>query len=48
MTLTLYKSQVHCSANIQWWACSSLDPLLCLQRQVAKLGSELFYWSFVA
>jgi len=24
MTLTLYKSQVHCSGVVQWWACSSL------------------------
>jgi len=45
MTLTLHKSQVHCSGNMRWWACSSLDQLFCLQRQAAKLGSELFcYW----
>jgi len=44
MTLTLPMSrQVHYSGSMQWWACSSLNPLLCLQRQVAKLGSELFY-----
>jgi len=36
VTLTLHKSQVHCSGNMQWWACSLLNPLLCLQRQVAK------------
>ena len=24
MTLTLHKSQVHCSGVMQWWACSSL------------------------
>jgi len=44
MTLTLHLSQVYCSSNMQWWACSSLNPLHCLQRQVAKLGSELFYY----
>jgi len=44
MSLTLHKSrQVQCSGNMQWWACSSLNLLLCLQRQVAKFGSELFY-----
>ena len=44
MSLTLHKSrQVQCSGNMQWWACSSLNLLLCLQRQVTKLGSELFY-----
>ena len=25
-TLTLHKSQVHCSGVMQWWACSSLVP----------------------
>jgi len=47
MTLTLHKSQVYCFGigNMLLWACSSLNPLLCLQRQVAKLGSKLFnYW----
>jgi len=44
ITLTLHKSQVHCSGNMQWLACSSLNSLLCLQTQVAKLGSELFYF----
>jgi len=24
ITLTLHKSQVHCSDVMQWWACSSL------------------------
>jgi len=48
MTLTLHKSQLHCFGNMQLWACSSLHPLLCLQRQVAKLASELFYyWSLL-
>jgi len=41
---TLHKSHVHCSGNMQLWACNSLNPLLCLQRQVAKLGSELLYY----
>jgi len=45
MTLTMHKSRVHCFDNMQLWACSSLNPLLlCLQRQVAKLGSEFYYW----
>ena len=44
MTLTLHNSQVHCFSNMQLWACSSLNPLHCLQRQAAKLGSELFYY----
>ena len=44
MTLTVHKSQVHCSGIMQRWACSSLNPLLCLQRQVAKLVSTLFYY----
>jgi len=39
MTLTPHKSQVHCSGVMQWWACSSLNPLHCWQRQVAKFGS---------
>jgi len=43
MTLTLHKSQVHCFANMQLWACRSLNSLLCLQRQVAKLARDLFY-----
>ena len=43
MTLALHKSQVHCVGNTQLWACSLLNPLLCLQRQVAKLASELFF-----
>jgi len=43
MTLTLHKTQVQYSGVIQWWACR---PLICLQRQVAKLASGLFYcWS---
>jgi len=33
----------HATAGImQWWACSLLNPLYCLQRQVAKLGNGLF------
>jgi len=44
MTLTLHKSQVHCFGNMQLWACSSLMFAPCLQRQVEKLGSELFYY----
>jgi len=43
-TLTLHKTRVPCPGNMQLWACSSLNPLLCLQRHVAKLGSELFYY----
>jgi len=30
--------------TLQRWTRSSLYPLLCLQRQVAKLGSALFYY----
>jgi len=47
MTLTLHKSQVHCFGNMQMMqlcACCSLNPFLCLQRQVAKLASELLYY----
>jgi len=44
MTLTSHKTQVHCSGNMRWWACSSLDPLPCMQRQAANFGSELFYY----
>jgi len=44
MTLTQHKSQVHYFGNMQLWACSSLTPLLWLQRQVAKLVSELLYY----
>jgi len=44
MTLTVHKSHVHCSDIMQWWACSWLNPLLCLQRQIAKLVSALFYY----
>ena len=43
-TLTLHKSQVHCFGDIQLGACSSLNPILYQQRQVAKLASELFYY----
>jgi len=46
--LILYKSQVHSYSVMQWWACSSLMSLLCLQRQVGKVASGLFYcWSFL-
>jgi len=38
MILTLRKSQVHCFDNMQLWACSSLNPLVCLERQVSKLA----------
>jgi len=44
MTFTVHKSQVRCSAIMQWWACSSQNPLACLHRQVAKLVSALFYY----
>jgi len=48
MRLTLHKSQVHvmvsCSDELAVHSC----PLLCLQWQVAKLASELFYcWSLL-
>ena len=43
MTLTLHKRQVHCSGAMQWWTCSSLMYAFCLQRQVAKFASVLFY-----
>jgi len=34
--------------NMQWWDCSSLSPLLCLQRQIAKLAGGLFCcWSLL-
>jgi len=41
---SLHKIQVHCCGIMHWWACSSLNPLLCLQRQIAKLVSALFYY----
>jgi len=44
MTFAQHKSQVHCFGNMQSWACISLNPLLCLHRQVAKLWSELLYY----
>ena len=48
MKLTLHKSQVHSCSVMQWWACSSLCPLLCLQRWVAKVASLLLYcWSLL-
>jgi len=43
MTLTLHKKQVHYSGIIQWWVCSSLNPLHCLQRRIVKLGNGLFW-----
>jgi len=44
MKLTLHKCRVDCSGVMQWWwACSSLNPLHCLQRWVAKLGSGLLW-----
>jgi len=43
MKLTLHKSQVHSSSVMQWWACSSLCPLVCLQRWSAEVTSGLFY-----
>ena len=47
-TLTLHKSQVHCSGVMQWWVCSSSSPALCLQRWVAKLARGLFCcWSLL-
>jgi len=43
MTFTLHKSQVHsyvsCSDEVAVHSC----PILCLQRQVAKVASGLFY-----
>ena len=46
MKLTLHKSQVHSYSVMQWWVCSSLMSLLCLQRWVTKIVSGLFYcWS---
>ena len=48
MKLTLHKSQLHSYSVMQWWACSSFMPLLCLQRWVAKVASGLFYcWSLL-
>jgi len=48
LAMTAYLPMWHTaqwSGNMQLWACSSLNPLLCLQRQVAELASELFcYW----
>jgi len=46
MKLTLHKSQVPSYSVMQWWACSSLMSIPCLQRRVAKVASGLFYcWS---
>jgi len=48
MKLTLHKSRVHSYSVMQWWACSSLMPIPCLQRRVAKVASGLFYcWSLL-
>ena len=44
MTLTLHKNQVHCSGIMRWWAYSSQNLPLCLQKQIAKLVSALFYF----
>jgi len=44
MTLTLHKSEVHYSGIKHGCICSSLNPLLCRKREVAKLGSGLFYY----
>jgi len=44
MRLPLQNSQVHCSGVMQWWACSSLNPFLSLQRHVATLANELLYY----
>ena len=45
LSFILHNSQVRCSVVMQWRICSSLmsAPLICLQRQVAKLASGLFY-----
>jgi len=45
MTLTLHKNQVHCSGFIQLAVHSW--PLLCLQREVAKLVSGFFYCCYL-
>ena len=48
MKLTLHKSQVHSYSSMQWWACSSLMSIPCLQRRAAKVASGLFYcWSLL-
>jgi len=48
MTLTMHKNEVHYAGVNQWWAYSYSCLLLCLQRQVAKLASGLFYrWSLL-
>ena len=38
----LHQSRFNSSTIMQWWACSSLNPLDCLQRPVAKLTRGLF------
>ena len=43
MTLTLHKSQVHCSGVMQWWACSSLISASVPAEVVAKFAKGLFY-----
>jgi len=48
MKLTLHKSRFHSYSVMQWWACSSLMSLLCLQGRIAKVTSGLFYcWSLL-
>jgi len=51
MTVFLPIWHSHCSramftdfGNKQLWACRSLNWLLCLQRPIAKLASESFYY----
>jgi len=39
--VTLHQSRVNSSGIMQWWACSSLNPLDCLQRPVTKLTNGL-------
>ena len=35
---------VHCFVNVLWWACSSLNPLLCLRFRLRKSGAN---WSAI-
>jgi len=46
MTLTLHKSQVHCSGVMHWWACNSLvfaplPAVQCCQMLVKKQPNVL-------
>jgi len=46
MTLTLHKSQVHCTGVTQWWACSSLVPALFSAEAGCETGKRVVF-SFV-